>query len=678
MPRVSDDQSRDQSRQAVPAREEKGSGAGTAILLVIVGLLFVVGPFILGSYVKIPLLSQIIISAFGVAMLVAGGIMFTITQLYEKATMNEAFVRTGVGGPKVVQDGAAIVIPAIHRITRVSLETIRLEIERLTEKSFITGDSLHVDVRAQFYIRVNRDEESIKAAATSLGSKSGVDELIMGLVGDKLVSGLRTVAGRRDLDYLHAHVDEYSEEVKKIVEADIAHNGLFLESVTVTYLNQTPLSNLKPEENIFDAQGARKIAAVTNAQRVEISKIKTGADQEVKQQEVARDQELFRLSIQRETTEAQTNLNIDNAKAEAARKAAEFQAEQDRLSRVAQVTSAQAVEIAGVEKEQAVQVATAQQEKAVQSAQISKAQEVETRMVAKEQAVQAAGVERQKTIEVATREQQIAVADAERRRAEAEAARITAETERTRAEQNKLTVEKTAAAEREKNVAVIAKESTAQQTKIERNMEADVTAYTTVKQATASKEAAEANAEALRVTAQGQKDALTLEAEGDQAKAMVPVNVARQEVTVDQAKVDVQRTRLENQEKFGQAGIELQVRLAQIEKERAMGIAAVEALGRAIASADLKIIGDATMMQSIMASFYRGQNVGAVAEGFLKSAPKEVTEIAFETIDRVSGAVSNLAKTMFGKDVPADLIATMVKTELAKQAPQVDGIAAGH
>ena len=194
MPRgYSDDQSR-QAQYAAPAREEKGSGAGMAILLVIVGLLFVIGPFILGSYVKIPLLSQIIVSAFGVAMLIGGSIMFTITQLYEKATMNEAFVRTGIGGPKVVQDGAAIVIPAIHRVTRVSLETIRLEIERLSEKSFITGDSLHVDVRAQFYIRVNREPGAIMAAATSLGNKSGVDELIMQLVGDKLVSGLRTVA----------------------------------------------------------------------------------------------------------------------------------------------------------------------------------------------------------------------------------------------------------------------------------------------------------------------------------------------------------------------------------------------------------------------------------------------------------------------------------------------------
>src|SRR5262249_56258354 len=95
---------------------------------------------------------------------------------------------SGGGGPKVVIDGGAIVIPAIHRIAWVSLETIRLQIEKTGDKSFITGDNLHVDVIAQFFIRVNRTPEAIKDAATSLGGRSGQDEAIMRLVGASLES----------------------------------------------------------------------------------------------------------------------------------------------------------------------------------------------------------------------------------------------------------------------------------------------------------------------------------------------------------------------------------------------------------------------------------------------------------------------------------------------------------
>src|SRR5947209_19548508 len=93
--------------------EEHGSGAGIAVTLVFLGLLFIVGPFFV---VQIPTLSKMIISGVGVVVLLVGGILLTITGMYVKSTMNQAFVRTGGGGPRVVIDGGAIVVPAIHRI----------------------------------------------------------------------------------------------------------------------------------------------------------------------------------------------------------------------------------------------------------------------------------------------------------------------------------------------------------------------------------------------------------------------------------------------------------------------------------------------------------------------------------------------------------------------------------
>jgi len=667
----------DTSQQYAP-REEKSSGAGTAFLLVLLGLVFIAGPFVAATRIAIPLVSQIAISAFGILMLVGGSIMFTITQLYEKATMNEAFVRTGVGGPKVVVDGAAIFIPAIHRITRVSLETIRLEIERTGDKSFITGDSLHVDVKAQFYIRVNREESAIKAAATSLGGKSGVDQMIMDLVGDKLISGLRTVAGRKELDFLHAHVDAYSEEVKKIVEEDLAHNGLFLESVTVTYLNQTSLSNLKPEENIFDALGARKIATVTNEQRVEIAKVRTAADQQVKQQEVARDQELFKLQVQRETAEALTSQTIANARAEAGRKAAEFKAEQEQLAQVAQVEAAQAVELANVEKSKAVAMANAAQEqevktrlaeaaKAVQTAEVQKEQTVQTATVQKEQAVATANVEKQKTVEIKQREQQIAVADAERRRAEAQTAQIAAETERTRKDQEQQTVAATAKAERDKCVAMLNKESLAKQDQIERNTQADIDAYRTMKIAEAGKQAADDEAEAARVRATGQKDARMLEAEGEQAKAMVAVNVNRAQVEVKQREIEVERTRLENQEKYGKAGIELQVRLRTIEMMEAVGKANAEMVGKALQAANMNFYGDTATFQNMLSKLAEGQATGKYLEGLVGGVPEEVKTLTFDTVNRFCQAAAGLLEKLGGPKLTPEALQKLVEAEMEKQ-----------
>ncbi len=620
--------------------EDHGSGAGIAVFLVLLGLIFIVGPFFVP---QIPALSRMIISGVGVAVLIVGGILLTITSMYVKATMNQAFVRTGIGGPKVIIDGGAIVVPAIHRIAWVSLETIRLQIERTGDQSFITGDSLHVDVVAQFFIRVNRTDESVKNAAASLGGRSGQDDAIMKLVGDKLVSGLRTVAGRSNLDHLHKQVDEYSAEVKKIVEEDLAHNGLFLESVTVTYLNQTPLENLHPESNVFDALGAQKIAEVTNKSRVAISQAKAVADQQVKAQEVERDQKVFEL-----------NVTQKNAQAESERKASEYAAEQSRLAKIAQVAADQAVAVAEVDKGKAVEVAAAQQQQAVQSAQI----------------------EKEKSIEIAQRKKQSDIANAETQRTAAETARIQAETEREKANQAMLTVQKESEAERQKRIAVIQKQAVAEQTKIERNMQADVNAYATIKGAEAEKTAAENQAAAKLRLAEADKESKALQAEGDQSLAMIPVNVGAEQVKVDQAKVEVLKLELETKSANQRLSFELEVQKAKIAAERDVRIALATAMGNALSSSEFKIYGDPTTAARMLAMFTNGQEYAQMIDGFVQQAPPEVTDLAVASISKFSEAAAATVKKLFGQDVPASVIAQAVQTHLKDSAPVTNSGAA--
>ena len=612
--------------------EERSSGSGMAIMMIFLGLLAIVGPFFVQ---QIPAVSKMIISGAGLAVLIAGGILLTITSMYVKATMNQAFVRTGGGGPRVVIDGGAIVIPAIHRIAWVSLETIRLQIEKTGDKSFITGDNLHVDVIAQFFIRVNRTPEAIKDAATSLGGRSGQDDAIMRLVGDKLVSGLRTVAGRSNLDHLHRQVDEYSAEVKKIVEEDLAHNGLFLESVTVTYLNQTPLEKLNPESNVFDALGAQKIAEVTSKSRVAISQAKATADQQVKAQEVERDQKVFEL-----------NVTQRNAQAESERKASEYAAEQSRLAKIAQVTAEQAVAVAEVDKQKTVEVASALQQQTVQSAEI----------------------EKDKAVEIAQRRKQAEIANAETQRTSAETARIQAETERERANQTMLTVQKESEAERQKRIAVIQKQAAAEQTKIERNMQSDVAAYATTKSAEAEKKAADDQAVAKLRLADADKQAKMLQAEGDQAVAMIPVNVAAEQVKVDQSKVEVLKLELETKNANQKLSFELEVQKARIAAERDVRIALANAMGNALSASEFKIYGDPVTAAKMLQMFTSGQEYAQVIDGFVRQAPSEVTDLAVNSIGKFSEAAANLVKQLFNKEVPPSVIAEAVQTHLKESA----------
>jgi flotillin len=97
-----------------------------------------------------------------IAILVVG---LMIAKLYKRSTRDEAYVRTGLGGQKVVLDGGSIVLPIFHSTAAVNLKTLRLEVARGGPDSLITKDRMRVDIGAEFYLRVKPDASSIALAA---------------------------------------------------------------------------------------------------------------------------------------------------------------------------------------------------------------------------------------------------------------------------------------------------------------------------------------------------------------------------------------------------------------------------------------------------------------------------------------------------------------------------------
>ena len=76
--------------------------------------------------------------------LLAIGIVFA--RLYKRSTKETAFVRTGLGGQKVIMDGGAIVLPVFHERVLVNMNTLKLEVVRRDRESLITKDRMGVDV----------------------------------------------------------------------------------------------------------------------------------------------------------------------------------------------------------------------------------------------------------------------------------------------------------------------------------------------------------------------------------------------------------------------------------------------------------------------------------------------------------------------------------------------------
>lgn len=586
--------------------DRPGSGSGLGILLLLLALVFISGPFLLQMVgVKMPAESLVVFVVFGAALFLMAAVSIIFTRLYHRAPADMAFVRTGMGGPKVVLDGGALVIPVVHEVVWVSLRTMRLEVTRSAQDALITRNYLRADVTAEFFIKVPKEKGAVMDAATSLGRAAIDPRGVERVLDKKLESALRQVAAEMDLTELLVNRADFIKKVSDHVGSDIKNNGLVLESVTISRLDQTPAGALRPEENIFDAQAARNITEITTAQNVERNKLNLGAQRQIEQEKVGTDKFLYEQQVARETAAADRDRQIKIAQASAHQESTSKAAELERQARLAEVARDQAVQLAQVSQAQAVDVAGQAREQAVKQAEIAKAQ----------------------AVEVANRDREIAVAQREQALAKTRASQLEAEAEKARREQDVATVQVTATAEREKQKAIIAAEADAGRRRVEQQTAADVDAYATVKQAEALKQAAEQEASARLMAAEADQKAKAMSAEGEKAIQMVPVAVAQAQVEVERAKVGVQRESLSNQSQFESIAKELQVELAKIAAERDVQIEAAKAMGVAFSTAHITIWGDPSSVAKMTEAFYRGQQWGQLANGFSQSVPPEAKEM---------------------------------------------------
>ncbi len=628
--------------QKIYRKRRNRSGAGFSFGLALLGILLIALPFFLEQLAS----AQFVMVIFGTAILIVGAVTLTITRLYIKAAPNEAFVRTGMGGPKNIIDGGTLVIPVMHEVVFVSLETMRLDVSRQGSDALITGDNLRADLNAEFYIHVTKSVEGVSAAAKSLGDRSLSPVYIKKLVFEKLVSALRPVAATRTLQELHAERADFAKEVQAIVSADLEANGLTLESVTISLLDQTAVHDLRAQENVFDAQGALTIAKVIQENRVQTNKIEREADKKVSAQDVDKQKFVFEQQIAEAEAAAVKEANIEKAQAKAKQEADTYRAEQEQVAELAEVVKTEAVAVREQERQQAEEVAHR----------------------AREKAEQVASIERDEAAALAERAKEIRIAEQERARAEAEAERARAEKEREEALQATLTVEVVQTAEREKEKAIIAEQAEIEKTRLKDQMTADVEAYTLEKTAEGRLQAAEADAKAALVEAEAAKQAKVLNADGDRAVQMVPVEVAAKQVEVDDAKVTVKRRDLEAQAEFESIARELQVELARIQAEKEAQIAAAEAFGMALGQANMQIWGDPTTLARMSGAFLRGQQNGEFVKGLGASLPEGFLSFAERTAGGLGDLAVALVKKFTGTDVPPDEAKKILMQYLARES----------
>jgi uncharacterized membrane protein YqiK len=583
------------------------------IIAFIFGVLLIAAPIVLSVFgINVGTGTQITMTSVGSAMILFSGVAFVFTRLYHKTKASEAFVRTGQGGAKVIQDGGAVIVPFIHELVRVSLQTVRIDVKRDGAEALITHDKLRADIHAQFFVRVNPKEDSILQASRSVGDATNFNDAVKVLVEDKLVSALRSAAAMKTLEDLNSERQTFLEEVTKILQHDLASNGLVLETVTISNLDQTDPKFLK-NNNIFDAQGSRKIAEITESSATERNQLVRAGEQARKQQDVENRKRILSMEQEQKQAEATQSAEVQSLQATSVRDAQTKVIEMERET-----------QLATIEKQRALEVAEKQREQALALAEEAKAQAVQLAQQAKEREVAIAREGREQATLVAQQLKETAGASA--RAEKAEALRILAlkEAEVQTAQQSIETIKITQEAERSKAKGILEAQADAERSLVKSKAESDAMSYQIETTAASQKAAADAQAEAVLKKAQAESEADKLRASAEKTRAMVPVEVRKAEVDVERERVEtVIKPELEAREKHGKVAQDFEIAKLQVSAEKEVRIATANAQATMFSRIDAKLYGTPDQVNAMIRSFGEGQNWATKVEGLLENVSEE-------------------------------------------------------
>lgn len=426
--------------------------------------------------------------------IIAGALAFVTTtaltllsRFFRRCGADEALVRTGTGGNKVVIGGGVMVYPVLHQLLRVSLRSVKLSVEREGKNALVTADKIKANVTTELFIKVEPLAEDVLAAARSFGERNLDEDAIADLIEGKLTDALRSVAANQTFMSLHSKRKEFAEMIQATLSEELKKNGLTLENVSVTKLSMVPVTELDPAD-VFDAEGLRAITESVQTNRERTNAIQRTKDNEVQAQDVASRMRSLELEQAEKHAEADQSRRVaeyaamqhaetqkavllqeqgrdlasydkqrmvEQARIVQEREVAIAVAQKDRAQREAQIAGEEAQLAAELGKQRTIETATIEKQKAVQAAEMDRQTALEAATIEKERVVGASLVAKQKAIEVAQLAKQVAVIQSEEQAVRASAARALAYADEERAKQAIVTVEATSKAERQKAIAVI-------------------------------------------------------------------------------------------------------------------------------------------------------------------------------------------------------------------------------
>jgi len=351
-----------------------------------------------------PIILWLIVGIIGIVVVV-----YLLNWLYHRSTKEVAFVRTGLGGEKVVINGGALVLPIVHEVTPVNLNVVRIPIERTREAAVITRDRMRVDIEAEFFVRVKQTPDSVAAAASTLGRRTMASDQLGDLLSGKFIGAVRSIAAEMSLDEMHEKRGDLVDRVEERAAEALARNGLELESVAITDLDQTNLEYFNPA-NRFDAEGMTQLIESIEARRKARNDIEQSSMVAIRTRNLEAEKETLRLEQESEGARLDQERELEALRAEQrteivrTQTARQAEADQARIvseqeTREKEIGRQSALDTAEIDAREKVEQSRITQEEKLEKARIERESEIRKRQIQQRHDVESAEITAQEDVE---------------------------------------------------------------------------------------------------------------------------------------------------------------------------------------------------------------------------------------------------------------------------------------
>jgi uncharacterized membrane protein YqiK len=364
-------------------------------------------------------------------------------------------------------------------------------VRRGRESALITKNRMRVDVVAEFYVRVKPSPEAVADAAQTLGSRTMQPDQLRELLEGKFVDALRSVAAEVTMEDMHEKRGEYVKRVKAAVADDLLKNGLELEAVSLTGLDQTNMEFFNPS-NAFDAEGLTQLT-----------------------------EQIERRKKIRNDIEQDTMIQIRNKNLEAEKLALEIDRDSEyaRLQQERELEVRRAVQRSELAKEKALRERESEQarieaQQQIETSKILQERALDEERIARELQIQQLEIARRKSMELAEQDRAIAIAEKSREQSEAQAEADLARAQAVAAEEKVFSAREIEIAQRRKEIDLIGAAQEIERETLRLQKLAAAEKQAAVDRSSARQTAAEGEAEADKIRALAAKIRYEIEATG--------------------------------------------------------------------------------------------------------------------------------------------------------------------